>query len=105
MGGMKNNDKKLAGVAGHYPIFGRHRRLHTRASDPRGGGASYIDPSLPGPDGSASIPASRREQKMMTQNTDPVARWVQKHPWTIGYIAVVTTVLFVLEIIDVATTG
>jgi hypothetical protein len=36
---------------------------------------------------------------------DPVSTWIENHPSTVGYIAFVVTVLLILEIAELVTTG
>lgn len=36
----------------------------------------------------------------MTGGGDPLTRWVQTHPWTIGYVAAIVTLLLILQLVE-----
>ncbi len=94
------NGNKVASYSYPAPVF---RGPASACSSNAGGGDSPTNfgGRGNGNDGSYDPTPSRREREEREEMSfDPFTTWVDEHPWTVGYVAIVVTLILILQVVD-----
>jgi hypothetical protein len=94
----------VEGNEGHSPVRFRPFWNRIRNAAARWTGASYLARNLRGDGGTSARSArGRKEREGGKVSPQPVRDWMNDHPWTTIYIAIVVTLLLILQVIESVT--